>query len=280
MKYVSIVYERFSLISKKQEFWSRISKQMDFESYKKKILDPVRLAERTDIFLNYQLPLLAMAAQKYNLLVYVMTSKLLPDDLSRRLKEEAARYPFLHIDFFDEETEPNLRKTLINYLGRYDPEEVMCSISRLDDDDLLHPRFFDNMRKYMRKEFLDFGISHTRGHVGLYMNGRYVKFAPRRQFNTSQGLGVISLYHKGNFLSKYCYPPGSHTALDVRIPVIGDGTINGYIYTINGYNDSWRLVAGMDDAAVDNYFFKKEEKFETIDKLYYNRFSQAMKNSN
>lgn len=274
MQKVNIIYTRFSLISKKQEWWNILSSKMDFEMYKKLILDESRISDRLDIFLNYQLPLLEKASLDFNIHQYVMTSSYLPEWVIEALKNAENRYSFLKIDFFDEETIPNLKIEFSNYLKKFDDNIIAC-ITRLDDDDLLHCCFFENIQKYMDKHFVGLCISQNTGYAGMYKNKRFEKFSKLRFINSAQGLSYIAEFDKNQFTTPYITPPGSHTTVDKIVPCINDGTINCYIYTFHGNNGYFNTVCDQSESFIEKKFFSSLDDMETVDKYYFGLFSKS-----
>lgn len=268
-----IIYTRFSLISKVQEFWAVHKNNMDFNKYKELILDKSRLKNRCDIFINYQLPLLKMASEKYNIHQYVMTTQYLPEDIKDKILTAQDKYDFLHVDFFDENTLPNLKDYFINYLKNYDSNDIIACISRLDDDDLLHVDFFNHMQKYMEDSFIGFCVSFSNGYIALYNNG-FVKFSKYRCLNNSVGLSYITNFKNKKFTTPHFTPPGNHMLIDTKVPCINDGTFNAFIYTLNGNNSSFNDICHTPQEALEKKFFKQIENIDDINDNYYNLFQE------
>ena len=268
---VHILYTRFSLISKLQEFWLVHKKNMDFDMYKQMILDKSRLKNRCDIFFNYQLPSLMMASKKYHIHQYVMTTTYLPNEIKDKMLEAQEKYTFLHVDFFDENTMPDLKMHFTNYLINCGEDNITACISRLDDDDILHVNFFNNIQKYMSDAFIGFCVSFSCGYIAFY-DKRFVKFAKYRYLNNSVGLSYIAKFSNKKFITPYYFVPGNHTLIDTKVPCINDGTFNAFIYTMNGNNSSFNDIFHCTQESLDKKFFTQLEDLKDVNEYYYNLF--------
>ena len=269
MEKINFIYSRFSLVSKKQEFYNVLGKT--FEDYKKLILDENRLNKRLDLFINYQLPLIDIASQYNNIHYYVMSSMYLSDRIREVLETAEREYDFLQIEYFDENTVPDIKMNFLEYASKYC--DVLISSTRLDDDDMLSPQFFEMLNRYVDIPFVNMCISLNTGYCGLYKESGFEKFSKFRFMNSAQGLSYISRIINGEFTTPYYCPPGAHNDVDKRVPSIQDATRTCYIYTQHGSNFEANVKRSFDFERVEKTYFPKEESYNKVDAEFNHIFS-------
>lgn len=273
---INYIYTRFILLSKVQEFWSYWkSKNVSFEQYKQLVLNKTNIDARLDIFINYQLPITAISAKKYHIFQFVPSSIYLPDYAKDALAEAQEKYSFIKVEYYDENTGMDYGSILLEYLKKKNIDNnINAALIRLDDDDLLHPNYFDIMSKYINDCFIGFGVSLSKGVDAFYENNKFTKFQKRRMPFNSQGLAYITKIVNGKYITPYSRVPGSHLVMDETCPTIIDGSNIAFLYAIHKKNFYYRTAVNYNDDNILQKFFNRPEKNEEMDKLFFNIFSQ------
>lgn len=272
MEKIHFIYTRFSQISRNQEWWRILKDKISFDEYIRMICDERRLLDRLTIFVKYQLPLLAMAAEKYHIFQYVASSIYLPELFRDALKAAESKYKFLKIAFFDEVSSFSLPVTCKHYLDSRGINNAFICTSRLDDDDILHPSFFDKMQKYMTDQFENYCVSFSCGYAGLFKDNQYHKFSPTRCVNIALGLSYINSYRNKQFTKPYLIPDCSHHIMDTANPVIVDGTFNAFVQSFHKNNGDYRIRQGNMSENYERAFFRNLSNFDEVNKYFYNIF--------
>lgn len=259
---VVIIYVRFSLISAGAGgAWKGQRLAGGVDEHAQRILDPDRLKTRSDIFFGYSVPLIKQAIEEnpdLDINVIIHSSTLLPEAIQESLKSLAETGPF-HPTFFDPEDDCDFRVDATRFLSEKmsgKTGKVLVPAMRLDDDDLLSPRYFNILKRYLSDQFVGFTVHSPRGYEALYVDGGFSAFSLLDAPKTGIGLCHISLWNatKGRFASKNILPPGRHSDTDALAPVILDGSNHVILRTKHVFNDA--------RATRDGYSFNTAEDLD------------------
>lgn len=231
-----IGHTRFSLFSPDSVAW-RASNGSRFDSvteYTEYLFADARLAPRFDIFLNYSLPLLAEAAEGFNVRHIVSYAQELPAKWEEHLILAAENYPFLILDKnTDGASTASLR--LIIQEGGVLPGGAFTTY-RLDDDDLLPIDYFEQINPYVRAENAGMMVSLGEGVTALYFDGQF--YNPRKCYAPMIAIGLASICRVNHDGSLTQPSNASHNMSDRSNPVVLDSRKVGFMWTRHPTQDS------------------------------------------
>ncbi|WP_447743225.1 hypothetical protein [Pseudomonas laurentiana] len=220
----------------------------------------------SDIFFEYSVPLIQQAIEEnpdLDINVIVHSTTLLPGEIQDRLTRLAETGSF-HPHFFAPEDDCDFRSEVTRFLSQRlagKTGKVLVPAMRLDDDDLLSPRYFDILKRYLSLQFVGFTIHGPRGYEALYVDGHFAAYSLLDAPKTGIGLAHLSLWNatKGRFASKNILPPGRHSDTDAHAPVILDGSNHVILRTKHVFNDARATREGYSlntSEDLDRRFFK------------------------
>lgn len=218
---------RFSLFHPSSAAW-RTSQNGMFKSpeeYAAYLYSDERLAPRLKIFSEISIPQLAVAAERHEIRHIVQYSPRLPEKYLRVLKDLAHANPFLILSNAEDvgDTHPLAVGESLSTKG------TTYGMYRLDDDDLLSVRYFDDLADYVNDRFLGFRVSLAAGTTGIF-DGKMFS-AIRYSHKPNIAIGLASIQGR-NTNGKYIAPPaGSHNHADRLGPVIVDSRQCAYFWT-------------------------------------------------
>ncbi|EFD0540265.1 hypothetical protein GUU61_23385 [Escherichia coli] len=228
----------------------RISSNCSINEVIKRVFEEKRLRSRTNIFINYSLPLLDSASKTRNIRHVVVTSTFLPEWCKEELNKSANQYSWLDIIYVDPVEGYNLNNQISKAAEKLSKkstcDEIIIASLRLDDDDLLSKNYFETIDLYHDDAYVDFCISTPHGYRGLYDGENYSVISHENIPNNAYGMALIARYSSNNkkFTSNYCFPPGTHIDMDKRVPVILDGRKKTYLRTMGRDNDGFSIGSG------------------------------------
>jgi hypothetical protein len=243
-----LIWTRFSLVNKNvsPRSW-QIGRDVAPEDYIRSVVgDERRLRPRTQIFFRHTLPNIDAAFQGNPAIRHVAAaSDRLPGWVLDELDAAAARYPWFHVlkVGYDDDWDwrRGLQPTLLSLASGHPSETFVVASCRLDDDDVLAPAFFDDVRQYIKPQFKGFCVSFSRGFCGVWDEGEaaYEAFYTWKFPMNAMGLSYIGEYDAANrqWLTPHWSLPGPHERVDERVPTILDGRRRLFIRSLHGSND-------------------------------------------
>lgn len=266
---VVLIYVRFSLISASAGgAWKGQRYAGGLDAHADRILEPARLKARCDIFFDYSVPLLKQAIEQnpdLDINVIVHSTSLMPDEIKARLIALGDSRSF-HSKFFAPDDALNTRIEFEQFLGEKlagKTGKILVPAMRLDDDDLLSPRYFDILKRYLSPPFVGFTVHAPRGYEALFANGLFSAFTTMDAPKTGIGLAHLSLWDAdtGKFSTKYILPSSPHQDTDTKAPVILDGSDNVILRTKHVFNDARSTRQGYSFSTAEELeqkFFKNK----------------------
>lgn len=220
------------------------------ESYREALFAPERLQQRAWLFENVTLHSLKRqrpALDPHRHRVLVLTSASLPLAARARLDEILAPHPWAEVLALD--TKTDVQKALRARIAEILEErfgvarEVPFVTLRLDDDDALGSRFFDQIEPYRHLTFRDHVISFGRGYAArLDAQDRFSDFRELVFPNIALGLAHIGAYNlrKGRFASEWAtvFELKSHMKIHRKTPLILECRTPSWIRTLHPGQDS------------------------------------------
>lgn len=248
MKKITYLYTRFSLVNKSMKNGWNVSKGDTEQHIKNVIGDVARLKTRCDIFFGYTLPNIYSSVVS-GLSVYhtVYASDLLPDWVKEKLKDAEIKYSFFRVRYVAYEEEFNIMnecRNEISCISKKSSSDVCYIIARLDDDDVLSPRFFECLQRYIAREYVGFSLSLPLGLIGVWNDDLkcYDYFAESDEPKIAIGLGFINYYESksSSHLIKTNAPNVAHKRIEKQHPLILDSTFcDLYIRSLHENNDTY-----------------------------------------
>ena len=267
-----IGHTRFSLFAPESPSWrlSRESqKSSSLEAYKKALFDERRLSARADIFLNSTLPILDIARRQHKLIHVVSYSSELPDKYRTRLEEAAAQYSWLELDPRESGASDGLSSH--KFVRRNFKKGTHYGLYRLDDDDILSSRYFDQAARYLSEPFQGMVLSLARGIQAFYRDGEFL--CPRIEHRPKIALGLMGICQyteSGEIIEPRS---GSHTKTDLVNPVLLDSSEISYVHTMHASQDSG-IAKPDDDFQRRLYNYLRQDSLDTgsvkLEKLFPN----------
>ncbi|MGG5812190.1 glycosyltransferase [Falsiroseomonas sp. CW058] len=243
-----IIYTRFSLINKNFHPGSwRIGRDQNFDDYVKSIIgDEGRLRDRCNIFeLSAQNINAASEIEQIRHLVYA--SDALPSWVKNRLNTWSETYKWMTIRYLSFEEDASVNRDLIRAIASLCKDlrlsgRINYASVRLDDDDILSPKYFQHLSKYTSENFSGYCISFSSGYCAIWNGAEAVlqKFHHTRLPFNAQGLAYVGNYdiERGSVSSAHVLPPGTHTTVDLRAPTIVDGREPLYVRSVHPNSDT------------------------------------------
>ncbi|MDV2857238.1 glycosyltransferase [Oceanimonas sp. CAM02] len=247
MRKVFLVSIRYTLLSPSFAPGTFLQlRDLGYEDFKNKMLDPVRLDYRLGLFKKLTLPSL----QKFNEMVIndpdevefkvvVNASSMLPEDHKEKLIEVQKDNSFLSVVFSSEE-DANIKKVTLKTMKKlHRGDDVLYLTMRMDDDDALSDDFYSNLKRFARKDFSGFGVSFPDGYIGYVGDGgELIGFRNYNKPKIAIGLAYINFVDKGarrKFRSVYCF--GAHGRFDFKAPVVIDSSFKSFIRSAHFSSD-------------------------------------------
>lgn len=271
---LNVIYTRFSLFNKNILGSWRLSRIEDVESARADLLDHGRLETRCNIFFNYTLPCIDRAVkQGYNIRHIVMYYSELPLWVIEKFHIAKNQYTWLKpiaIGYDDDVPEYSEIRTITKEASQLSSVDLLPVAGiRLDDDDMLGPKFFKQLELYLKPEFKGFCISFPNGVIALWEQ-EFVRFSAFYKEKVTMGLSQISIYDvkKHSFTNPYLMPPGTHTRVDEKAPTILDSR-NGplYLRTYHSNNDELHGRTDESKEAFLQNMFKENIDFLPLEGL-------------
>lgn len=272
MKKVYIISIRYTLLTPRVNAFLQ-QESLGYEKFKIAMLDSKRLQSRLMLFKNIALPSL----QKFFsdcvkdvdsiFKVIINASSLLPDSHQKELMDIEKKNKFIQVVFSNED-DANIRKVTINQMKKlHKNEDTLFVTMRMDDDDAISDKFYENIKKYADVKYAGFGVSFPNGYIGyIDENHKFLGFRNYKKPNIAIGLGYICFVDAGlknNFKTIYCL--GSHGSIDIRVPVINDSSFKSFVRTAHllsdVYSDEIRLKREIEQISKD---IKSEDIWESF----------------
>lgn len=207
------------------------------DEYTTWLYSETRLAPRTEIFTTLSLPQLALAAEHHDVLHYVSYSPSLPEHHKEQLKAAAQKYSFLRLNETTKPVNSTPSRTLVNQaLAERDHGTGPFGVYRLDDDDLLSVRYFDQMAPYVTPGHVGWWVSLGTGFSAIRMNGRYAYTRDLYYPKSAFGPMAIAARDAAGTIANLSAP--KHTVMDKFNPTILDSREPGYFHIRHESQDS------------------------------------------
>lgn len=236
-----IGHTRFSIFNPDSIAWvaSNGTRFASAEEYKAYLYSEERISLRCQIFIEYSLPQLALAAADHELHHVVSYSESLPREYQKELEEAAARFPFvvLACEGSGHKTlNPHvLARQLIFESDERDSNEAF-GLYRLDDDDLLSVDYFDQVQAFVRPDNVGMQVSLGRGVTVIYVDGEF--YNAREAYSPMNSMGLLSICkfdEKGALVKPV---DASHNRSDRSNPVILDSRKLSYLWVRHASQDT------------------------------------------
>lgn len=241
-----IGHTRFSIYDPGSAAWlaSNGSQFSGPEDYKAYLYSDERLGLRADVFINYSLPQLELAAKGHNIKHVVAYSDSLPEKYQRLLQDAANRFPFVLLERGD-----STQKALLPGTSRWTDlleasrgSNVCFGTYRLDDDDILPCDYFNQMEPYVTGPNIGMQISLGTGIAALYEDGHFKNVRGSYYPMFSAGLmNVCGIDVDGNLVQPSSAP---HHLSDRTNPVILDSRRIGYMRLRHVTQDGTLRIGG------------------------------------
>jgi len=207
------------------------------EEYTKWLYSETRLAPRTEIFTTLSLPQLALAARDHDVLHYVSYSPSLPKHHQDQLKAAAEKYNFLRLNETQKPVNSTPSRALVNQaLEERDHGTKPFGVYRLDDDDLLSVKYFDQMAPYVTPRHVGWWVSLGTGFSAIRMNGRYAYTRELYYPKSAFGPMAIAARAEDGEIANLSAP--KHTVMDKFNPTILDSRAPAYFHIRHESQDS------------------------------------------
>lgn len=255
------IFIRYSVLVKSTA-WS-ISKDKDFDRYKKKLFSEERLYFREKLFTDLTLESLKNQKTSADLDEYkvvLITSKYLPSPFIDNIETLSNKYNFLEILQIDENT--GISDAINDHLEkkfRKLKQKIHYATVRLDDDDALHKNFLINLMKYINPSFSNYIISFPLGIEANYASDiKAINKCIKINYpKIAAGLAHIGSYdgENGGFQEKCnnIHQAGNHVKVDVKHPMVLDHTNITYLRLGHEHQDG-----GITKGKKENEIGKKE----------------------
>ncbi|WP_367645854.1 glycosyltransferase [Paenarthrobacter ureafaciens] len=276
-KAVFIGHTRFSVHSPQSGAWvaSNGSKMTEAE-YLEHLFSDERMEPRADVFFNYTLPMLALAAKgNYAYKHIVSYSDILPAKYQAQMEAAAERFPFLVLDKISTGGSGlNVAKTARALMAEQGlPLTSVFGSMRLDDDDILSADYFEQMAQYLTEAHVGYVVSLARGITALYEGGQFYYARDAVYPLHSKGhLSICQYDAAGNLLT----PVGSsHNRSDRVNPVILDSRKFSHIWVRSVTQDTalYQLEQGRDGQL--KRIYQDMESYPALSEMWEDAFPQV-----
>lgn len=176
-----------------------------YDTYVKKLFSEDRLDLKSNIFIDINLPSLAlMNKEGCSYTHFVLYSKELPLKYKARLEQTVKKYDFVK----GIEIEDNNKFNINEYIEKEVKRNEVFAYFNLDDDDLLSIDYLQKIKNYVNQSFLGFNISMSKGFAAYYDgNVSYCRELRFPFINIGQARicerktdGSILIFNKGNHM--------------------------------------------------------------------------------
>lgn len=219
-----IGHTRFSLFAPDSGAWvASNGSKLTADEYRDYLFSAERLDPRCDIFFNYTLPMLAIAAEGYQFRHVVSYSDVLPAVYREQLRAAADKYPFLILDEVPAGGGAANVARIARQVMADDgiPATSPFGSMRLDDDDVLSADYFEQMDPYVTAANVGSVVSLARGVTAIYEAGQFYYVRDAHFPLHSKGhLGVCAYTPGGELVAPVSAP---HNKSDRVNPTIIDG---------------------------------------------------------
>nr|WP_218219759.1 glycosyltransferase [Nesterenkonia sp. Act20] len=207
------------------------------EEYTRWLYSETRLAPRTEIFTTLSLPQLAHAAKNHDVVHYVSYSPSLPEHHKAQLKAAAEEHSFLRLNETTKPVNSTPSRALVNQaLGERDHGSRPFGVYRLDDDDLLSVRYFDQMAPYVTPRHIGWWVSLGTGFSAIRMDGKYAY--TRELYYPKSAFGPMAIAAKNDDGEIANLSAPKHTVMDKFNPTILDSREPAYFHIRHESQDS------------------------------------------
>ena len=225
---------------------SRFKTQSDYKNY---LFSDTRLDPRINIFINYSLPQLNIAAKGHEVTHLVSYSEFLPSKYEQALLNAQEKYSFLKLEKQKIGTPSITLESLARQqlLQSEDPLQPF-GVFRLDDDDILPANYFDQNAPYINQEFVGMQVSHGTGVSAIYKDGQF--FNARKTYHPMLNIGYTSIHQFNATGEMTKLPIAGHNIADRTYPVIMDSRKLGYLWTRHPAQDTALGLVETDEITV------------------------------
>lgn len=216
---------RFSLYIPNNAGWRLTGEESGLadSDYRARLYDDSRLSFRTEVFCELSIPQIAAAKGEHEVFHVATLSESLPEKYKKRLIETAKQYPFLILD----EVPDNSFGSISTYFRKYVSQGRVFGSYRLDDDDILGIRYFDQMSQYIDERFVGMTVSLPLGVEAIYQGGYFSNFRNAHVPMHSMGLMHVCRHVGGGGTDGPV--AGPHDLSDRYAPVIIDARVLGFL---------------------------------------------------
>jgi len=226
---------RFSLFKPDSVAWrsSRHGAFSNAEDYKSYLFAPERLDPRMKILSEISLPNIALAAEAHTVRHIIQYSPELPCEYIQQLKELARRYPFVVLSDSSDKSGETHPYTVANTLN---PEQRPYVIYRLDDDDFLSTRYFDQLAPLVTEANLGYRISLAAGLTGVFDGETFSTI--RYSYRPYIAIGLAGIYGRNSEGSFIAPPEAAHNRSDRVGTVLVNAEQCSYFWTRHSGQDT------------------------------------------
>lgn len=259
----TFVFIRYSIFTQKKGGWV-IGRDTESNEYKDALFSDSRLEMHEKLFTQVTLPSIANSINDNNVVVFVFTSKCLPDKFKNNLYDLKKKYSWLEVVELPSDDGPiTMMDSYFKEYLRDNFTDLCYATVRLDDDDAVSNSYFDNLNTYIHPKFNKMAITWPMGYRGLFIDHSYKKFAECEQMKCAQGLAYIARYSEGKYSKPLTvFSLGHHAKVDQRVPLIVDKSTRAYLRTVHEESDVYSSASGI--KFNDNNLVEPDQLFEHI----------------
>ena len=259
----------------------KISRETDFETYKKNLFSDERLNLKRSLFQTLTLPCLAeqeKSAEDYETEIVLLVSKQLPSEQLEKINSLQQIVKFTVVEVDENESMYSKITTFISSSVSQSTEDLLYATVRIDDDDLLAKGYESKLLDYLTLGNNNYLISFPLGYESLINTKdgeiagvEYSKFSNYPK--VALGLAHIGFFNAS--LNKiesekvHIYQTGKHTNVDERHTLIYDMTPDSYVevaYALQDTRGEGFKNRTTDSASIDLENLRK--KFPPLDGIF------------
>lgn len=187
----------------------------DGELYKKNLFSRERMEAREKIFSLVTLPSLRMIREVFGfekVLAVIVISKGMPYEYKKRLEKLVEKDDFVKL-VEQEECEVDVNSALLKCVAeRLSDKETLVATSRLDDDDALSAKWFENLLFHVTSSNVGKILTFPKGVTAFYDNqsDAIIAAVEVNARNIGLGLSNVIFYNGSKFSHNSIYKQGNH----------------------------------------------------------------------
>lgn len=223
-----------------------------YENYVKKLFSKDRLDLKSDIFIDINLPALAlMNTDGCSYTHFVLYSKELPLEYKVRLERAVEKYSFVK----GIEIEDNNNFNINEYLKKEIERDEVFAYFNLDDDDLLSIDYLQKIKNYVNQSFLGFNISMSKGFVAYYDGN--ISYCRELRFPFIN-IGQARICERKNEGSIFIFDKGNHMKTDENCPTVIDSRNASFFWLKHKEQDTF---SNMNSETIKDKIIRSLEEY-------------------